>query len=116
MILNSYLKRAEFLFKVPFKVLEIGGREEFSVESLRLSSEEVVGSAPYTLLSTHLARCGCAVIIRTELRISPSGRLQVYEVASRIYGIRNHTEKPCKELSYRNATSMIADSTYIMTS
>jgi hypothetical protein len=40
----------------------------------------------------------------------------VYEVASEIHGTRPHTEKLCKELSFPNAISMIADSTYITTS
>lgn len=115
MILNTYLKRAKGLLRIPFRTLELDGLEEYSVESLRLSNTERVGSLPFTLLSTHLAQCGCAVIIRTGLRISQSERLQMYEVVSEIYGIRPHTETQCKELSFQSAISTIADSTYTMT-
>src|SRR5580765_4544116 len=113
MILNTYLRLARDIFKIPLKSLELDTPEGSSVESLRLDKLEGVGFPRYTLSSTHLAQCGCAAIIRTVLRISPLGYFPQMEVmASDISGIRRHTEIPCRELSFQNATITIADSIF----
>src|SRR5580765_330722 len=96
MTLNYYLLRTFGILNLPLKTLELGTQDECSVLSLRLIKEERAGSRHFTLLSTHLAQCGCVVTIRTELRTSAlasSGPMRV--VDSKISGIRKHTETPC---------------------
>src|SRR6188474_393941 len=90
-ILNSYLTKASCALLPPFRSLELDGREEYSVQLLRLIRREPAGYPHYTLLSTHTASCGCVVIIKTALKISASGRYPAVWEASEIYGFRPHT-------------------------